>query len=274
MKDTILHPPSKGKKLYTNLVRDKLIISGGNHPPMTELTPEALRVFDPEYLPGLGSLTEHPTQGIRCPLRGCGKYFQSLAAHLRRSHPKLSPVKLKQLLSLDPGTALCSLRSSAKCSEAAISQALGRHGKITLQTRRKMSISRRSHRTPTESVGYRNQRNACDAQLKDTLIKLCAKLRRTPKMSDVSSRFAQVVTKYHGTWNNGLLMLTGRKGNSPGRGLRYTREEIRTRVRVFIERTGRVPAQKDFQRPALPFSYGTLFRHYGGLSTLRKELDV
>jgi hypothetical protein len=68
--------------MYTTLVRAKATIRGEEAPPLTALTEHALKICDPDFVPGMGILEEDAERGLRCPLRGCGKWYHELGKHL------------------------------------------------------------------------------------------------------------------------------------------------------------------------------------------------
>ena len=104
--------------LYTSLTNLKREMNGGRMPPMTPIPERALAVIDPALTPGLGALEEDPEKGLRCPVRGCGKWAHALSSHITSAHRNIGGVRgFKRMMSIPRTAALLSRREKARRSE-------------------------------------------------------------------------------------------------------------------------------------------------------------
>src|SRR5690606_35849901 len=77
--------------LYTSLSRAKAEINNGELPPMEPLGDKERRLINPKFLinGGKGGIVKHPTKGLRCPVRGCGRWYHHRGRHGGKSHPEI-----------------------------------------------------------------------------------------------------------------------------------------------------------------------------------------
>jgi hypothetical protein len=113
-------PSGRMMDMYSTLSRAKQAMNGGDVPPLTPLTRAALKHIDPEFAPGMGVLVEDADKGFRCPVRGCGRYFQKLSVHLDGAHKDIGGSwGVRDLLSLDPHQSMTAPRLRDHCAQRA-----------------------------------------------------------------------------------------------------------------------------------------------------------
>lgn len=195
-------------ELYTSLVRLKQSMNGGQLPPMTPVTGKALEVVSPEFTIGMGALREDPEKGLQCPV--CGVFRRTLRRHLDSAHENLGGGDgVLRALSIPTTVGLACTAVSEKHSRSNIArrEELANYGRIAAKRhlpghKRKAarSISRNAR-----TVGVRNLRNRCEAQIRHAFIDMEHALGRAPSHSEASklkgAGFADYVTKVYGSWN-------------------------------------------------------------------------
>lgn len=208
-------------QLYTSLVRLKQAMNGGTLPPMVPLTGAARALCDPAFLAmvgGMGGLDEDDTRGLRCAVRGCGKFYHSLETHIRFIHPEVGVDGLRNVLGIPSAASLLSHRERARRAAhinrvrsektpeqvarfvVARDAALARHG----ERGRREARGAKTRAT----IGAKNLRNRCAAQLSHRIIDLHHDLRREPIWTDFIDRYGagcfDEVIRTFGTWSNAL----------------------------------------------------------------------
>lgn len=165
---------------------------------MTELTPAAVAVLDPAFANGMGSLQEDADKGLRCPHQGCGQYKHFLGRHWDRSHAGGAP-KLRELLSL-PATAPLVSRSLVERQRAH-----DRPGRKIVATPAQCARAGTRRRETEATIGARNLKSRCHAQLAQRLGELVTIVGRTPTFREATvawggSEMAAIIRIY-GSWN-------------------------------------------------------------------------
>lgn len=241
--------------LYTSLVRAKQELNGGVLPAMTPVPENVRHLIDPTYVPGLGALEERPGDGcLRCPVRGCGRYFSRLALHLDYYHgdiggregimralqiPATTPL-VSQQTSESLRTRMYALRASGKMATGGISQ----------RARTRSHVSRRRGR-PTSTTGWRNLRNTCEAQLIQRLLTVTQKIGRAPTFREartIDQQMANAGRKLWGTWNAFLAAADLRMEH--GRvDQRWRKDRLLRAFAVWRERHGSLPTEAQIVRP-------------------------
>lgn len=230
--------------LYTSLVRLKQSLNG-DVPPMTPLTEAAAAVLDPAFTPGMGAIEEDAERGLRCPVRGCGDYFTNLGTHLSSAHRDIGGAReVKRLLDIQRNARLMvgvvreHLRTKAKA----------RHRQDpALRARMRASVeARRTHRPITVpargSMGERNFRNRCLAQLQAQIVAVAEKIGRVPMITDVEEALGQGLARdairVFGTWNAALAAakLADRK-----KGCKISQDDILETLRAWYAVHGDLP---------------------------------
>ena len=200
-------------KLYTSLTRLKMAMNGGTLPPVTSLTARARGLCDPAFAlgggadGGMGGLQAHSENGLRCPIRGCGKYFHHLGNHLRKHG--ISPSQLREVLSIPQTAHLISEQGHAHLStrqEQARQKnpRLGCCGRLNdrpgrprlpfnCEARRKARVTRKRN---AHSVGMRNMTDTCDAQLREKLMALTHQYGRSPTAAQVCAAYGPAIRKH------------------------------------------------------------------------------
>lgn len=233
-------------QLYTSLVRLKQAMNGGQLPPMTPVTGDALQIIDPAFTIGLGALEEDPVRGLRCPVRRCGRYFQNLSIHLGRHHKALGGgAAIKRALSIPKRTPLLTASSLEKYRSN-----VGR-----LEGRRRASPefiarSRSPRNRERITAGERNYENQCRAQLSHKIIDLHHEIRRTPCLHEFRTVYGMeagsaVITTF-GTWNNALAQC-GLDANKASPRTRTERnlEAVLTALSAWHGEHGHLPSAND-----------------------------
>jgi len=198
-------------ELYTSLMRLKQSMNAGEIPPMTPLTDAALAIIDPRFTDGMGAITQHREKGLRCPVRGCGRWFRSLGCHLSTSHRRIGGAgAVRRALSIPSSVPLQLPEVTQKQREGGrATYAAGyiglpiRRGEVRGGTRGGGRVSN----TPKNSVNFRNLRNRCHAQLAHRLIDLSNAIGRSPSIADARVAWAadpglvDYIKWHYGSWN-------------------------------------------------------------------------
>lgn len=236
-------------ELYTSLSRLKMAMNGGVLPPMTPLTPEAKQYIDPAFTIGMGAL-EEGDRGLRCPVRGCGEYFHRLAVHLNSAHKSIGGASgLKRALSIPPKAGLVSRRVREMYSHRAAD--LRRDGKLRShpsrhepRSRERVARCAESRRASSASMGTRNLRNVCDAQIVSRITDLAHKLGRTPSWNDVPRDLSHWAVKVYGSWNRAVA-----EAGLRARKIGHTKDDIYDAMEAWVERHGRLPNATELDSP-------------------------
>jgi Homing endonuclease associated repeat len=232
----------KMANLYTSLVRLKQAINGGL-PPMTPVPVESQDVINPAFTIGWGALEEDAERGLRCPVRGCGEWFQHLGLHIARSHPDIGLRGVKEKLSIPQTASLVSTAYHDKLSAfmRAENRAnhLGTRRAAHARANRKMGQSRRA---ATKTIGMKNLRNSCPAQLTHKIIDLHHKTGRGPTLREANAAygegFGSAVIAVFGTWNNAIAQCGFERNRKSSR---YTVETVLPGLAAYYEMHGRLP---------------------------------
>lgn len=260
----------KGSQLYTSLTRLKIAMNDGELPAMTAIPAEAQDYIDPRFTIGMGALEEDETRGLRCPIRGCGKYFQLLTQHINQMHPELGAEGLKQLLNIPPRTPLASERWLARRAEAAREWAHTERGEETLRlARENMPLNWRfdcrqhpkyARVSVMRSAGRRNLMDRCEAQISHQLIDLQNELGRSPSQDEAVAAYGKAFVSYargvYGSWNaaKARFGLEVWRNQYQRRGVLARNEVAKDAViealKAYYERHGTLPNAKHAERPA------------------------
>lgn len=185
--------------LFTSLVRAKQELNGGVLPAMTPIAEELHAIIDPAFAIGMGALAEDTEMGLRCPVRGCGRWFRHLTPHLNAAHSGIGGADgIKHALSIPHNAPLVSQNSRVSAnrppgrrpSERKFSQE---------ESLRGAAHRAASHRT----IGARNLRNECEAQLAQRVLAVRDRIGRLPNYSDVLAhdpRLVDAALTVYGGW--------------------------------------------------------------------------
>lgn len=244
--------------LYTSLVRAKQELNGGVLPAMTPI-PENVRHFiDPDFTPGLGALEEDPEKGLRCPVRGCGRYFRLLGAHLDVSHADVGgQVGIRHALSLPPSKRSAPLVSRSYSERrASIARAFGA-GRNLIRASPEAGArgGRRGGRVSgavRRSVCLKNLRNACEAQMVQRLLSVQDKIGRTPSKREAIAITGSQVLAHHavqlyGSWN-GFLSFAGQRIRTQNKD-KYDRASVLTAFSEWYNAHGSLPTWTEAKSP-------------------------
>lgn len=198
--------------LYTSLTRLKQAMNGGQLPPMTPLSEEAKKIIDPALTiggDGAGGIVADEEKGLLCPIRGCGRYRHDLARHIATTHKSIGLAALREAMSIPTKAPLMSehmmsVKRDGMKSRGAFLKNAKRFG---AKHRRTSEAKRARVRSANAaSMGARNLRDRCIAQLSHKLIDLANTLGRSPSANEAKTILgAGLVTKIietFGTWNN------------------------------------------------------------------------
>lgn len=259
-------------ELYTSLTQLKMAMNGGQMPPMTPLTDYARKYLDPEFTIGMGAVVEDEVKGLRCPMRGCGGWYHNLSRHAVAKHRGVGGAKgIRALLSIPHTAPLMSASLRAISREGALRQsAQGRNtGLSHLPKHRSLARNRKklgqSRTAAARTVGVKNLRDQCEAQLKHRLIDLHHKLGRSPSRADASKHlgnaFVVAAERTFGTWNS-LKSQCGLEVAVHG----YTPDQVTEAIAAYYRIHGHLPsaetAQKRDKMPLFPH-YTTVLRAFG-----------
>lgn len=246
--------------LYTSLTRLKQAMNDGQLPPMTPLSDKALVHLDPEFTIGMGAIKEDSDKGLRCPVRGCGRYYHMLGTHLSMSHKDLGGKSgVKRLLSIPRSAPLVSSTRAARMRTAALGhkeqqRAAGRNQMVRNKEdpqffKRAMQARSKAMRT----AGFKNLRDTCVAQLTHRLIDLNHKLGHSPSKLEAHREFGtgivEAMLATFGTWNaakahTGLKVFTKGAANQRLGDTPYTEDMVVECFKAYYEQHGRLPTSK------------------------------
>lgn len=196
--------------LYTSLTRMKQAMNGGRVPPMTPVPESAHHLIDPAFTIGLGAFDEDEEKGIRCPVRGCGRYLHFARRHLNTVHRDVGgAAAVLRVLSIPQRTSLVSKRAHERLSVTMGAQlrALGRqNAAMACAAARRRASARPREPQERDTVAQKNFRNRCVAQLSHRIIDLHHRIGRSPTEREFANTFGDAVTRAvrrtFGTWNN------------------------------------------------------------------------
>lgn len=194
-------------ELYTSLYDLKRQMNGGRISRVTPLPERVLAVIDPVFVRGLGMLEEDEEKGLRCPVRGCGIYTHSLGRHASWRHRDLGgSAGIRKLLDIPKSAPLDSHALRSKQRANAIARGIG--AKV-MPSARGSERRRRAATTATlKTMGYRNLKDQCIAQLTDRIIDQRNNIGRVPSARDFQATYGSgllsACIRTFGTWNNAL----------------------------------------------------------------------
>lgn len=185
--------------LHTTLVATKAVLAGQAPVPMTELTAQARALFDPAFSNGMGSLQEDAERGLRCPLRGCGDYFHQLGQHVAHAHPEIGgATAFRRALSIPSTAPLVSSQTRAKLRTH-------RGPQNPPPTPTAAARAAPTRRETVHTMGSRNLKGRCEAQLGEKLRQLTAALGHTPDFKEATTAWGSALVSYcvrlYDTWN-------------------------------------------------------------------------
>ncbi len=213
--------------------------------PMTALTAAAALVIDPALANGMGSLQEDAVHGLRCPVRGCGRYFHSLRPHWNRTHADIGGAPAL-------GTALSIPATAALESQALLARRRRRHpaGRRMPPTRREAAKGGPTRSQTARTVGARNLRSRCEAQLRQQLAALHQQLGRTPTVAEADVAWGagalSYITRLYGSWNN-FKRHCGEPTLPRGGQPRYTVDDVISRLKTCAAQHGELPTSERCQ---------------------------
>lgn len=247
--------------LYTSLVRAKQELNGGTLPAMTPVPENVQHFIDPGLTPGLGALEEDVDLGLRCPVRGCGQWFTRLRHHLNTAHTDLGgAASVLRALSIPESVGLDTQVFKARLQQRALEH---RHhsvrnlrlARMRLQSKGtawRASAARRASRSRV-TVGCRNLRNTCEAQIAHRIVDLHNKLGRSPSVLEARAldgpQLTSAATRMYGSWNAALAAVGLKTRRHGGRNPRYDRDSALLMLREFLLYHGRMPTQREAQGP-------------------------
>lgn len=266
---------------YTSLSRAKMAI-GGALPPMTPVV--ATEIVDPDFTIGLGALQEDAKKGLRCPVRGCGRWFHVLSRHLTSAHADIGgklavmdALQLPRMTKLRSSSFVAAKQNAWHQLDAderssrvkALRRAGERYRELEL-----MGVRRR--RPPLkgmQTAGWRNFRNRCEEQMREPIAALAQRLKRSPTFHeaarDISEAFVWHCISLYGNWNAALAAfgMEGREvGQSPKRKARASREHVMEQLRAWADKHGSLPhshqARNPDRVPLIP-CMETIYRAFG-----------
>lgn len=242
-------------ELYTSLTRLKQSLNGGELPPMTPLTEEAKKLIDPAFVEGMGGLIEDEKKGLRCPVRGCGKWTHSLSMHWRRRHfLTIGPVGvLRDILEI-PGVPLLSRHARARYKAASINRRPPRPCKANSHSVSAVKKRGAARVANARSMNHRNGRKVCDKQMAERYMAVRGKVGREPTRTDADIHdpgLSWAALEYYGGWNAFRSTISDRISK---RG--YTVDDILVSMRSYWDCHGRLPelpqVRDPDRRPLIP----------------------
>lgn len=294
--------------LYTSLSRAKQILMAtrdwrgdGPPPPPVSMTPvpESVRhIIRPEYTIGLGALRECGVveeegrkapcpecrsidgceqRGLQCPI--CGEWFDRLSLHLNKGHKDVGgAVAVHRALQIPTSAKLASHRFKAE--HRAKAERMKRDGRLKniadnprRQTGRATKKMVQAASSARASMGVKNLRNACDAQIKQRLAAIYERVGRSPTLNEAAAIDQGAVSaaqRIYGSWNNAKAQLgwdvferhAWRRGK-----VDWEREAVVEALSAWYEEHGALPrstdAQKPNRTPLIP-APATIIRAMGG----------
>ena len=246
-------------KLFTTLVHAKQELRNGSLPPMTPIGLGARAVLDPSFTLGIGGLNEREDEGLQCPVKGCGVWRHKLGLHLNTTHAEIGgAVEIKRLLDIPAPVRLVSQRYRQKCTamwneRVARGWTPGVHGSAALQrsrVRRVPAEQASANRATYRSMGFRNLRDQCEAQIAHKLIDLHHKLGRSPSGPEARAEygyaFVQACVRLYGTWNNAKAQQGLETFN---KGQRFGRERVLNALQAWYDVHGKLPSSGETRKP-------------------------
>jgi len=251
--------------LYTSQVHLKRLLAGQATAAFTPAPDAVLKMLDPAFFPGMGALNEDEHGRLQCPVRGCGKWFPNLGAHIAASHKGFAGGRrgIIAALSLAPNVPLMSAAARAHhratVGVAARAFSVRRGGPAFPVTG---GAVRKGKSYPT-SIAQRNFADSCPAQLQAKIESLDKTLGRTPTANDFrrtfGTRLLAATENYFGTWNAakaacGLTLLTSADGGAASR--RLSISNVVVCLSVWHTTHGDLPSAHDVairdKRPYIP----------------------
>ncbi len=252
--------------LYTSLTRLKQAMNGGELPPMTPLTEAAKEIIDPALTisgDGAGGIVADAERGLQCPVRGCGSWHHDLGRHVAMKHRAIGVDAFREAMSIPQTAPLM----SEWFREQKRDIMRGRNGHLRRYNKQKASpneVRKRaaSIRRTAASMGSRNLRDRCVAQLSHKLIDLANTLGRSPTVTEARELIGHTLVGHiintFGSWNAaktqcGLSTLPA-KGQRDG-----WREAALTALDAWLREHGDLPTQTEAHlsnaTPMLPPSW-------------------
>ena len=237
--------------LYTSLVRAKQKLNGRVLPAMTPIPEKLHAILDPAFTIGLGALMEDREKGLRCPVRGCGEWRHKIKHHWDTAHAGIGGSDgLRRALSLPVAARLVSQKMSGRLREQAARMGLASIASLH-RARGKIDHAKRvrnSGRTQA-SVGYRNLRNTCEAQLVQRLLSVRDRVGRSPSLVEAMSidpQMARNARHLFGSWN-GFKAAAGLKTERWNRSV--SKEHVVHMLAAWVEVHGTLPTHAEASRP-------------------------
>lgn len=247
--------------LYTSMVRAKQELNGGILPAMMPIPEDARVIINPKFTPGLGAVTEHPEKGLRCPVRGCGKWFQVLSLHANQQHADIGGADaIKRALQIPRSAPLVSTRNRAwRRSNAQQMIARGTWVGFTADDGRKRgggsSEAWRFAARARTSIGMKNLTNRCDAQIRQRFAAMYDAIGRSPTFNEACSLDQGCVSaciRLFGSWNNAKAQLGydifERHASRRGKKV-FTRDMVIDALREWYDVHGRLPRLREAEHP-------------------------
>lgn len=265
--------------LYTSLTRLKMAMNGGELPPMTPLPESALVAIDPAFTiggNGLGGLVEDEAKGLRCPVRGCGRWYHQITHHLDRSHAEEGgAARVRELLEIPASASLISTRLREKFvannerrdSAAALATWRTLHpGETARMARASRAVRVAGVRHTSRTVGFKNLLDSCPQQLAHKLIDLHKKLGRSPcadeGRAEYGPGFVSAVQRVYGSWNNAKAQVGLERWKTSKQ--RWSQAAVLEALNAWYEVHGSLPSSLAIRRrrstPVMPSKSAILSR--------------
>lgn len=254
--------------LYTSLVRAKQELNGGVLPAMTPIPEKLHAIIDPAFTIGMGALMEDPEKGLRCPVRGCGKWKRNLTTHANALHADIGGAAgIKKALSIPHNAAMVSsgFRESLSVHARRL-RATTAFGSAPPSRARLLHAQRTCNRNRS-TVGMRNLRNRCEAQMVQRMLAVRDRIGRTPSSTEVAAfdkDLYQAARYVYGSWA-GAMAAFGLKAVPNGRPpWADGKDRVLESLRCWYDEHGALPTSKSSryqtQTPLLP-STGTILKY-------------
>ena len=246
-------------ELYTSLVRLKQALGGGDLPPMTPVPESVHHIIDPEFTIGYGALAEDETKGLRCPVRGCGTWWQQLPRHLNKAHGDIGGAEgVKRALDIPYSARLMPKKHRDRIAEAsrsnnAVARLHARPSRAAVATSHHRQSTLGAHKT----TGAKNLINACRAQLTEKLTDLRDEIGHSPSSLESTAKygagFVAHVRNTFGTWGNALAQC-GLDPVERNRHCKIPLDRVLEALRAYYEVHGDLPnaINGKKQRPETP----------------------